>query len=478
MRQDPQDSRILSEDQSNEILRLMEKLPVGGGSRGIALGSFWQGSLRWARNRPYVSSNRRGALVYVMCNIDGKRGMAVTNQLDRISLENAMRRAEHNSRMRRSLMPPDMFAPPPGLPLLSTTTWSEATAARTSVENAKAAQTVSQASSRENLLSAGFMDTGMMSVAHCLIEPAHEEPIYLYGAQTNTQFSVTVRHPKGMGSGWAGRSGFDVSTIDEYELADKAIDKCMRSIDPVRIEPGRYTVILEPQAVSDIMEVMMDPRLLGRAENETGGGPFAFPQLDVSLNRYRSKLGLKVMDERITISHDPADPDLGIIAVPGLQPVTWVKNGVLMALPHERLLAVNERTAKFPDMWRNTYRMHGGSSTLDEMIQSSERAILITRFSQPLLLDPMSFLATGLTRDGLWLIENGKVSRAIRNFRWTESPLFMLNNVEELGQPVQVFRPQYHIDYATLAPWYSMSTVIVPPVKARDFSFTSTVDAV
>jgi predicted Zn-dependent protease len=98
------------------------------------------------------------------------------------------------------------------------------------------------------------------------------------------------------------------------------------------------------------------------------------------------------------------------------------------------------------------------------MIASTKRGVLVTRFSNVKLVDPPSMLLTGLTRDGFWLIERGKISKPIKNFRFMESPLFAFNNVEQLGTPVPVFSPE--------------APVIVPPVKVRDFNFTSLVDAV
>jgi predicted Zn-dependent protease len=98
------------------------------------------------------------------------------------------------------------------------------------------------------------------------------------------------------------------------------------------------------------------------------------------------------------------------------------------------------------------------------MIATTKRGLLVTRLSGVNVLDSQSMLMTGLTRDGLWLVENGKISKAVKNFRFTESPLFVLNSLDQLGEPVPVYSPDL--------------PAIVPPLKARDFSFTSLVDAV
>jgi predicted Zn-dependent protease len=110
--------------------------------------------------------------------------------------------------------------------------------------------------------------------------------------------------------------------------------------------------------------------------------------------------------------------------------------------------------------------MSGGTSTVDDMIKSTERGILVTRLWYLREVDPRTILYTGLTRDGTFLIENGKVSKAVKNFRFNDSPLFMLNNLEMVGRPVR------------LAGTEAGGAVVVPPVKVKDFNFTSLSDAV
>jgi predicted Zn-dependent protease len=103
------------------------------------------------------------------------------------------------------------------------------------------------------------------------------------------------------------------------------------------------------------------------------------------------------------------------------------------------------------------------------MIRSTERGLLVTRLWYIRPVDPRTILFTGLTRDGTFLVENGRVTHAVKNLRWNESPIFMLNNVEMMGRPVRVSANES----GGLAP-----AVIVPPIKARDFTFTSLSDAI
>jgi predicted Zn-dependent protease len=287
---------------------------------------------------------------------------------------------------------------------------------------------------------------------------------------------MTVRHPKGIGSGWAGLSGYDWTAIDGSALAQRALEKCLASIDPKRIEPGRYTVVLEPQAVSNLVDLLMvrepshDP-LEREFGAEAGQGPFPLGK-DTALDLWRTKTGLKIIDERITISHDPSDPLLGVVAEPGLGPTTWINRGVLTSLSYTRRYALGKLGDNLGALFRPSYRMSGGNSSVEEMIRSTQRGLLVTRFSNLRVINGGSLLATGVTRDGLWLIENGKISHAVKNMRITESPLFVLNQIVDLGEPVPIFRPSQQTFEVKLNP------AIVPPIKANDFSFTSTIDAV
>jgi predicted Zn-dependent protease len=264
----------------------------------------------------------------------------------------------------------------------------------------------------------------------------------------------------------------DWSRIDAPQLAQIALDKCLRSRNPVRVEPGRYTTILEPQAVSDLLDPLFDVRSpLARIIAEGSGTPFS------GLRPPLTKIGQKVLDERITITADPTDPDLGIPPFDILgnvyHPVTWFENGVLKNLAYDRPYAMKKLRLNSSLENSGAFHMTGGTTSIDEMIQTTKRGLLVTRFSGVDVVDAASMLCAGYTRDGLWLIENGKISKPVKNFRFTESPLFVLNQVEQLGVPQRVF----HVRHDPYRRGNDMPA-FVPPVKVRDFSFTSLADAV
>jgi len=475
------EDRILTKDACEAIARRVFALARGGGETFVQIGSWTRGELRWARNRVSLASDRRDVQIGIRRLIPsaGEGGVA-TNQFDDESLEAAVRAAERIAASSHSPV-----RPTPGLPPQSvgtwpkTAIWSDSTYSMSADTRGEIARSLIDPAEAKGYLSAGYLEMH----AGTSMRVSSERPTGPYAVVdvpyvqwTQAQCSMTVRDQQGSGSGWAGLSSYDWQSIDAGILGARALQKCEASRNPVVLEPGRYTVILEPQAVADLMRVVVGS--MRRIDAEGGGGPWALAVDDAlsigQLPVWRTKLGLKVIDERITIDHDPADPRLGILPDPWMEPVTFFDKGVLTNLFYARdyALASLSKNAPRRGMWG--YRMSGGTTSIDEMIAGTQRGLLVTRFSDIRELDAGSLLSTGLTRDGLWLIEHGKISKAVKNLRFTESPLFMLNSIEQLGVPVPVFRPVRDA-YEQQIP---LTPAIVPPLKARDFSFTSTIDAI
>jgi predicted Zn-dependent protease len=468
--------RILSRAECEAIARRAYNFASGGGETRVAIQSWWQGELRWARNRVSLASDRRDIVVTIerSANIDQEtRGVATTNQLDDASLRAAVGAAER-WRLFAEAPPPEPFHPArPAFTVPASAIWSDATYALTTESRSEVARALIAPTKAKGMLSAGYLEVRAgtsveMSSAVQAGEPADWETPY--AAWTQAQCSLTVRNQKGSGSGWAGLSTCDWGKIDVAALGERALEKCLASQSPVALEPGRYTVILEPQAVCDLLAVLTDS--LQRKYPENGEGPFMLAN-DDALRLWRTKLGLKVADERVTLSHSYADPLLGI--VPQLDrshdEMKWIDRGVLQTLSYDRPYALGELAENEGRRDPIGFRMSGGDTSIEEMIRTTQRGLLVTRFSNVNLLDATSLLSTGVTRDGLWLIENGKITKAVKNFRFTESPLFVLNSLEQLGEAVPVF----HVE-----PWSGgePTPAVVPPLKARDFSFTSTIDAI
>lgn len=472
--------RVLTSTEIESIARSVEQLCSREGMVSVTVSSVWQGELRWARNLPSLTSDRRNVSIFVARKIRSGGGSAATNQLDEASLRGVVQSAERQALEGADQRSLDFEVEEATVGAVPTTTWSEATYGRTQKENALLVQEATTQASAKGILSAGYLESRAFAMG-TFMRNDYGKQSWFVGRMTQAQCTATVRHPNGTGSGWAAGSSYDFAKVSDRDIARRALDKCLASLDPVRIEPGRYTTILEPQAVAQLVDTVFGASsrapLRDVSENGQLRGTF-WLGWDESVQRDRSKLGLKVMDERITIDHDPSDPDLGLLPVDGMAPITYVKNGVLTALSYKRGYGLNEMNRHAPDLTRGSYRMSGGTTTMDEMIATTKRGLLLTRFSSIRILDQMSLLSTGLTRDGLWLIENGKITKSVRNFRFTESALFVLNNVVELGVPVPVFHPFEQSDYAHYVPHLALTPVIVPPLKVNDFSFTSTIDAI
>jgi predicted Zn-dependent protease len=179
-----------------------------------------------------------------------------------------------------------------------------------------------------------------------------------------------------------------------------------------------------------------------------------------------------VIDSRLTLSADPADPEGGFIPFhiwgAPYYPVKWIDRGVLRDLSYSRGYALArlgaDKGLENSLSFRLTPAPGVPTATVDEMVASTERGLLVTRLSGVDVLDLRSMLSTGYTRDGLWLIENGKITKPVKNFRFAESPMFVLNKVEDIGVPQRVFRPDF--------------SYYAPALRVSDFSFVALADAV
>jgi predicted Zn-dependent protease len=476
----------MSQAECAELAKRAASFANGGGDTRVQIESTWTGNIRYAKNNVTTSGDVRDNEVNVLRDINGAFGLMIGNQIDDVGLEATVRRAEHLLRIRQENGGTEFaehYVPVPDEQFKNYDDVKEfvaredmAAAMRSLIQTeeefakphiffdttytldaeqrAEAIEPLIDAVKQAGMVAAGFIQVSAHGRA--VIDTWGKSLYYPY---TKAQYSVSVRNPQGTGSGWAGVDWNDWTRIDAKRLSEIALDKCIRSANPVAVEPGRYVAILEPQAVCDMCRFLVD--VMDRAVTESGSGPF-------SAGKGQSKIGQRVMDERITISADPMDPDLGFPPFDEnghvYHAVDWIKDGVLRELSYFRPYAIRNlgKNTGLPNS--GSFRMSGGTTTIDEMIATTPRGVLVTRFSDIAVIDPNSLLMQGYTRDGLWLIERGKISKAIKNFRFVESPMFVLNNVEQLGAPQRTFHPA--------------AGIIVPPIKARDFRFTSLSEAV
>lgn len=460
----------------------------GKGQVSVNVSAYWQGSTRWYRNRIGSSSNRFDYWLAISRFIDGGVGSVRLNQIDDHSISEAVKFSEWKAGLGRGhQMPEDFTLSDVGYTDPEANVWSDATVEYDFIDSGKIVRATCNRAEEMGLVTGGYIECTGVAIARG--GTARDRK---FAELTKSRCSITTRNPAGLGAGWAGVTDIDFSKVDTEQIANTTLEKCIASINPVRIEPGRYNAILEPQAVADLIGQFLfaNSIVMNRERAESpgshGGHPF-YLGYDPLTGLHRSKLGLKVFDDRVNVWHDPLDPDLGVIGYSnqnvGIKRISYVENGILKNLPYSKLYAANRLEIQDNNVHRGSFRMKGENISLEEMVASTRRGVWITRLSGGGLSDASSMVATGLTRGGLWLIENGKVKHAIRNFRTLESPFFILNNIEQIGRAVKVYADDIALglrvnELAMFSTHNFAPQYIVPALKVRDFSFAASIDAV
>lgn len=244
-------------------------------------------------------------------------------------------------------------------------------------------------------------------------------------------------------SGWATRASRNARHVDVAGAVEIAVRKAEQSAHPREIPPGKYTVILEPDATADLLSCFYDV-LDAKAAHE-------------GRSCLSGKEGMCIAQSDVTISSLPTHPLCGGTPfIEGGLPapdVHWIRNGTLENLRYSRYWA--EKT-NHPVTQPVNFIMEGGAQSLEELIASTAQGILVTRFWYIRFVDPMTFLLTGMTRDGLFWVEEGKIQYGLKNLRFNDSPLRVLNAIEGMGPSVLTDSP-----------------TVVPAIKVREFHFTS-----
>ena len=333
-------------------------------------------------------------------------------------------------------------------------TFVQATADITPEQRAQVAAASIGPSKDGNLIAAGFLqdDNGFFAFAN-------SKGNFGYQKATNLNYTCTVRTEDGRGSGWVSRNLGDVSQFKASDDIQVAIQKARDSAEAKALEPGKYTVILEPAAAAGLISFMMfffDARQADEGRSflsKKGGG---------------NKLGEQVYDPRVTMIADPWHPDAPVLPWDneGLprERMAIIENGRIANLDYSRFWAQKQgKTAKASP---GNLLMSGGDKSTADLVRGTQKGILVTRTWYIRMVDPQTVLLTGLTRDGTFYIENGEIKHPVKNFRFNESPVIMLNNIEELGKAVRISGDE------------SPFVMMIPPMKLRDFTFTSLSDAV
>lgn len=443
--------QLLSERQlraiTENILRIAKS--IGVEETEVHVDETASALTRFANNAIHQNVAEHGLHVSIRTVADGRTARVTTNNLD----DNSLRAAIQASLSLAHSQPKD-----PGLlPLPGKQTYRKlnrfvpATASLTAEDRARAVRKASDLAIANGQVAAGIFSTSQTQSA-----VANSRGLFAAYRDTHATFSITMQQDPA--ASWAKANAADVRHIDPQQLAKRASQKAQMAADAREIEPGRYTVILEPAAVLDLVGFLFYD--------------FAATAIADKRSCFNDRMGKSLFGKEITITDDVYHPlQLGApFDGEGMprQRVVLVDGGVPRNLVYSRRSAktAGKKPTGHGFALPNEYGeapmnlvFAGGHSSLEKMIASTKRGLLVTRLWYIREVDPYEKVMTGMTRDGLFLVENGQVSSAVRNFRFNQSVLEMLRNVEMLGPSLRT----------TAEEAFEM---VVPAMKIRDFHFS------
>jgi predicted Zn-dependent protease len=443
---------VLARDQAkaltDKLLALGRADELHVGVRGGTHTNF-----RFARNSPSTSGSADELDIDIRAVFGKRSGSVSINQTDDATLEAAVRRAEEIARLAPE-DPEQMPGLPPQRYAVIDAAWDQDTAEHGGERIAAGAARCIDEAMRRDLVAAGFTDVRAGTEA-----VANSRGLFGWHRATSAYVSETARTRDGTGSGWASSGARRIDRVDYAGVAAGAAAKAVASAHPRALPPGKYPAILEPACVANLLQLMffaMDRRSADEGRSffsRPGGG---------------NRIGERLFGDRVHIGSDPADAD-----VPGSpwaddalpqERREWIQDGRLEALPTSRYWAARSGVAPVPGP--ANVLMAGGRGSIDELVAGADRAVLVTSFWYIRLLDPRTISFTGLTRDGVFWVEKGKIQHPVSNFRWNESPIAVLKNIAAMTAPV-------------LAPPRPDRTPHrVPGLLVKEFNFSSVSDAV
>lgn len=437
-----------------EALGVCERLLgyVKGGEAEVVL--LWRDDAltRFACNQIQQHINRKSVKISLRVLREGRVGRATTNMTD----EESLRRCAESAEAMLPHMPPD----PDQLPVPEPHEYKEQnpydaeTHAFGPGERVSAVEPAILRARKE-----GIEVAGILSVGASVVVVANSRGLFAYHIRTDASFKVTAITETS--AGWASSLSHRISDIDFDGVVERAFSKALESQKPKEIEPGEYDVVLEPEAVGELLSYM----------GYAGFGGLAFLE---GRSFISGRVGEKVLDEKVTIRDDAYHPLA--VGVPfdfeGMprKSVTLIEHGVAKGVVHSRKTAKKsgaEPTGHgLPEP--NPYGpvplnilLEPGGTTLQQMIESTEKGLLVTQFHYTNLIEPMRLTMTGITRNGTFWIEKGRISHPVKNLRFTESLVKAFSNVEMVGE-----------DLRRCAGFF-FGGAVVPAVKIRSFRFTS-----
>jgi predicted Zn-dependent protease len=406
-------------------------------------------NFRFARNEATTNGALSSVAISIQSSFGKRSGTATVNALDAAALQEAQARSEEIA----SLSPenPEFMAPlGPQRYQPGEARFDAATAKAEAVTLAEAAKSAIGAGQGRDVELAGYIETGENFSA-----VVNSAGLFGYDRATAAALTATARNTQRSWSGWAGGSEIRFGGLDPLQLGERAAAKASALGAPADLDPGTYTVILEPAAVAELVYYLIASMKARSADEgrsflaKPGGG---------------TKLGERILSESVTITSDPDDaaaPDelFSDDGVPKRRTV-WFDRGVAKNMSYSRFWAQKMGREALPKP--KNLAMAGGTVSTADMIRDVKRGILVTRFWYIRSVDPRTLLITGMTRDGNFLIENGQITRPARNLRFNESPVSALSKIEAAGVPERA----YSIEAGG-------PVISVPPLLIKEFTFSS-----
>jgi PmbA protein len=455
---------MLTKDQAGDAFKRIRKFSVADEVEVLIYGGD-SALTRFANNTIHQNVAEENVVVSVRTVFGGRTARATTNKIDDESLMRVVRAAESLAKVQHpdaDLLPMPTPAEVGAAADVPSRHFAE-TAAVTPEVRAAAVRKIVQIAQKGKLTAAGTFSTSEQ------VEGIfnHRGMVHWH-TQTSSEISITML--AGDSSGWQKANSPDVGNLDATALAKTAAEKAARSAAPHELAPGKYTVILEPAAVLDMAGFMF----------WDFGGLAILDQRSFLTNR----VGTKLFGDNINIWDDVAHPlqcgsPFDGEGVPR-QRVQLVENGVVKRLVYARATAAKMKKSEHADKagvieptghglplpnemgeapMNLVFAQSRESKSLEQMIASTDRGVLVTRLWYIREVDPYEKILTGMTRDGTFYVENGKLQYGIRNFRFNESLIHMLSNVVEMGVPVR-------------ASGEESFDMVVPAMKVEGFNFT------
>jgi predicted Zn-dependent protease len=404
---------------------------------------------RFANNAIHQNVSERNTQLSVRAVIGGRTARASTNRLDRERIRRVVEQAIAITRLTESDPELQPLADPAAYPEVNR--WFESTAGSTPAERARAVAEAIGA-----VEAAGQTAAGIYSTEESCFALLNSRGVNASYRETTARFSITAM--AGDSSGWAKAGACDVRDLNPLELARTAARKASQSGAPRELAAGRYTVILEPAAVLDLVGQMF--------------ADFSATAIREGRSFLKDRIGQKLFGGNITVHDDACHPLQSGAPFDGegvpRRRLTLVDGGVVRDIAYSRQAAALAGAAPtghgfpLPNEYGETpvnIVISGGDSSAEKMLASTERGILVTRFWYIREVDPYEKIFTGMTRDGTFLVEDGRVAAGIRNFRFNQGLVEMLSSVESLSATVR-------------ASGEETFDMVVPAMKVRDFNFT------